>query len=151
MNPIHESGFASLVVLFFAACPGALAAFVALVLSWKHPRKATIAANAALILSALVCVFAAIITMRLHSRVDYWIDTGGYGPPADVRAKYGAEWHDSAHFTAWIGLFLTALPLIVSGIVHFAAYRKEAKLRPPIEVFVIAAAAIFFCLIMAIL
>lgn len=151
MNPIHESGFASLFVLLFASCPGALATLIALVLSWKHPRKAVMAANVAIILSALVCLLAAITTMKLHSRVDYWIDTGGYGPPADVRAKYGAEWHDSARFTAWVALFLTALPLLISGIVHFIAYRKDAELRPPIVVFGLAGAAIFFCLMMAIL
>src|SRR6478735_1851931 len=99
MNPIHESGFASLVVLFFATGPAALAALISLILVWKRPKQAIVAANGTIILAALVCVLAAVTTSRLHSRVDYWIDTGGYGPPADVRAKYGADWHASARFT----------------------------------------------------
>ena len=151
MNPIHESGFASLVVLFFAACPGALAALVALILLWKHPKKAASAANVAIGLSALVCLLAAVTTIKLHSRVDYWIDTGGYGPPADIRAQYGAEWHDSARLTAWAGLIFVALPVVVSVLVHQVAHRKEKDIEQPIVVFALGGLALFFCIIMAIL
>ena len=151
MNPIHESGFASLVVLFFATGPSALAALIALALAWKRPKGAVIAAKAGIILAALVCVLAAVTTSKLHSRVDYWIDTGGYGPPADVRAKYGADWHESARFTAWAGLVLTAVPFLVSGIAHWVAQQKDSEIKAPVFMIGLAGVAVFSCLLMAIL
>lgn len=151
MNPIHESGFASLVVLFFATLPAALGALVTLVLVWKRPKEAVTAANVTIILAALVCLFAAVTTAKLHSRVDYWIDTGGYGPPADVRAKYGADWHASARFTAWVGLVFTALPFTISAIAQVLALRKDLQIKPSMPVIVLGALAVFSCLLMALL
>jgi len=151
MNPIHESGFASLVVLFFATGPSALAALIALALAWKRPKGAAVAAKAGIILAALVCALAALTTAKLHSRVDYWIDTGGYGPPADVRAQYGADWHASARLTAWAGLVLTAVPFLVSGLAHWVAQRKDAEIKAPVFMIGLASVAVFYCLLMAIL
>jgi hypothetical protein len=151
MNPIHESGFASLIVLFFATGPAALAALIALILAWKRPKAAIIAANVTIVLASLVCLLAAITTSKLHSRVDYWIDLGSYGPPADIHAKYGADWHASARLTAWAGLVFTALPFAISGLTHVLAMRKDPEIKPSVVVFVLGGLAVFSCLLMAIL
>jgi len=150
MNPIHESGFASLVVLFFAACPSGLAALIAIICSWKHPKLAISAANVALVIAALVCILAAVTTLKLHSRVDYWIDTGGYGPAAEIRAKYGEDWHASARLTAWAGLVFCALPSGISVIVHALVRRKVQDIKKPIGPLVALGVAAFFCFIMAV-
>ncbi len=151
MNPIHESGFARLVVLFFAAGPSALTAFVAFILAWKRPKSAVTAANVAIVLASLLCIFAAFTTVQLHSRVDYWIDTGGYGPPAQIRAQYGAEWHASARLTAWVGLVFSALPFIFSALGYGVAMRKDSEIKTPMGMLTLAGLAVFVCLIMAIL
>ena len=150
MNPIHESGFASLMVLFMASIPGGVAALVALILSWKRPKNAVVAANLAVLLSSAVCALAALITIKLHTLVDYWIDTGGYGPVDQVRAQYGAEWHASARLTAWAGLVLTALPFAISALVHVLAGRREPTLEKPTSVLIFAAVTIFGCVLTAI-
>lgn len=151
MNPIHESGFASLMVLFMASIPGGVAALIALILSWKRPKSAVAAANVAVLLSSAVCALAALITMKLHTRVDYWINTGGYGPVEQVRAQYGAEWHASARLTAWAGLVLTALPFAISAIVHVLARRREPAIKKPTSVLIFAAVTIAGCVLMSIL
>lgn len=151
MNPIHEAGFASLVVLFMATGPSALAALVAFILAWKRPKGAVVAANAAIVLASLVCVLAAVTTAKLHSRVDYWIDTGGYGPPAQIRAQYGAEWHESARFSAWVGLIFSALPFIFSVLAYRVAKGKDSAIKTPMGMLLFAGLAVFVCLVMAIL
>jgi hypothetical protein len=151
MNPIHESGFASLVVLFFATGPSALVALLAFILAWKRPKRAMAAANVSIVLASLLCLLAGVITAKLHSRVDYWIDTGGYGPPAKIRAEYGAEWHASARLTAWVGLVFSALPFILSAIGSMVAKRKDPELRTPMGILLFAGVAVFACLVMAIL
>lgn len=138
-------------VLFLASIPGGVTTLIALILLWKRPKGAVVAANVAVLLSSAVCGLAALITLKLHERVDYWIDTGGYGPPAQVRAQYGAEWHASARLTAWTGLVLTALPFVLSAIVHVLARRKEPSVDKSTTVVAIAAVAIFVCLLLAIL
>lgn len=149
MNPIHESGFASLVVLFFAACPAGLAALIALILVWKRPRVAALAANVAMVIAALVCIFAAVTTLHLHSRVDYWIDTGSYGPPVEIRAKYGPEWHESARLTAWVGLVFSALPSGIAVIAYAVVRRKVQEIEKPIVSMLLLGVAAIFCLLMA--
>ncbi len=151
MNPIHESGFASLVVLFLATGPAALMAFVAFILAWKRPKGAVGVANVAIVLASLLCLLAAVITVKLHSLVDYWIDTGGYGPAAKIRAEHGAEWHASARITAWAGLVFSALPLILSAISYMVAKRKQPEIKTPMGLLLFAAVAVFVCLLMAIL
>ena len=151
MNPIHESGFASLVVLFFATGPSALAALVAFILAWKRPKTAVAVANVAIVLASLLCLLAAVTTVKLHSRVDYWIDTGGYGPPAQIRAQYGAEWHESARFTAWVGLIFSVLPFISSALAYGVAKRKDSTIKTPMGMLLLAGVALFICLLMAIL
>lgn len=151
MNPIHESGFASIILLFFGTAPAALCALVALVIVWKRPKGAAAAATMSILFGALVCLAAALITVRLHSRVDYSIDTGGYGPPASVRAEYGADWHASARITAWVGLLFPALPLLVSGIVVQMARKKEPEIPMSYGVFGFAAFALFVCFLASIL
>lgn len=151
MNPIHESGFASLFVLCFGTFPAALSACIALLLVWKYPKGAATAANVALVLGALVCLFAAVTTVKLHSRVDYWIDTGGYGPPADIRAKYGADWHASARITAWVGLLFTVVPFLLSAIAYTLARRKNAEIEWPAVPLVLVGLGVFSCLVMGIL
>lgn len=138
-------------VLFFASGPAALSALISLILLWKRPKGAVIAANVTIILAALVCALAAVTTSKLHSRVDYWIDTGGYGPPADVRAKYGADWHASARITAWVGLVFTALPFTISVIAQILARRKDPEIKMPWVVLVLGGLAVFSCLLMGIL
>lgn len=150
MNPIHESGFASLAVLFLASIPGGVAALIALILSWKRPKNAVVAANVAVLLSSAVCVFATLITIKLHERVDYWINTGGYGPVDEVRAKYGVEWHASAGLTAWAGLVFTALPFAISALVHVLARRREPTMKKPTALLIFAAVTITACLLMGI-
>lgn len=150
MNPIHESGFASLMVLFLASIPGGLSALIALILSWKRPKSAVVAANVAALLSSAVCALAALITIKLHARVDYWINSGGYGPVDQVRAQYGAEWHESARLTAWAGLVLTALPFAISALVHVLARRREPTIEKPTAVVIFAAVTIVGCVLTAI-
>lgn len=138
-------------VLFLASIPGGVTTLIALILLWKRPKSAVVAANLAVLLSSAICGLAALITLKLHERVDYWIDTGGYGPPAQVRAQYGADWHASARLTAWTGLVLTVLPFVLSALVHVFARKKEPSVDKSTTVVVIAAVAIFVCLLTAIL
>lgn len=151
MNPIHETGFASLIVLFFAMGPSALAALVAFILAWKRPKGAVAAANVAIVLASLMCLVAAAITVQLHSRVDYWINTGGYGPPAQIHAQYGAEWHASARLTAWVGLVFSALPFLLSAISYKIAMGRDSTIKTPMGMLLLAGLAVFVCLLLAIL
>ncbi|MBK9259515.1 MAG: hypothetical protein IPM54_06715 [Polyangiaceae bacterium] len=151
MNPIHESGFASLVVLFFATAPSLLASVIALVLAKYRPKGAAIAAGIAVMLAGLVCALAAVTTSKLHARVDYWINTGGYGPPAEIMAKYGPDWHASARFTAMAGLLFTAFPFGLSALAYRIARGKAAWSPPALGIVVFASVAWFWCLIMSIL
>jgi hypothetical protein len=97
-----------------------------------------------------VCFLAAVTTAKLHSRVDYWIDSGGYGPPADIHAQYGPDWHASARLTAGVGLVFTALPYIFSALVYAIAKRKEPAITTAIPVLVLAGVSIFLCLMMGV-
>jgi hypothetical protein len=55
-----------------------------------------VAAAITAIVATLVLVVAAVTTAKLHAQVDFWIDSGGYGPAADVRLTHGPDWHQSA-------------------------------------------------------
>lgn len=149
MNPIHEIGFASLILLFFLTVPGALSALIALAFSWKRPRWAFHAANVTFVLNALVCVLAALITLKLHARVDEAIDSGGYGPIADIRQRYGADWHASARLTAFVGLAMSALPVGLAFLVHELVRRKNPETERPVGPMLILGIAAFICLLMA--
>jgi hypothetical protein len=151
MNPIHEAGFASLFVLFIATGPSALAALVALVLSRFRPKAAAIAAGISVVLAALVCVLAAITTSKLHERIDYWINTGGYGPPADVMAQYGPEWHASARLTAMVGMLFTSVPFAVSALAYRITRRDEPWSPAARGIGIFAAIAAFWCLLICVL
>lgn len=104
MNPIHELGFASLMLLALAFSIdfgiGALAALLAV-----FRRKS--AALGLLWPAGLICVVlmmsAALVTMAMHAKIDEAIGSGAFGPPQDIAAQYGKEWHDSADFTARLG------------------------------------------------
>lgn len=148
MNPIHEAGLASLFVLAVAATPGALASLIALVLSRAKPRGGRLAAGFGAVLSALVLILAATMTVRLHQRIDHWIDTGGYGPPAEVRRTYGPDWHDSARITAIVGVLFTALPLLLAWGGHKRARGQAGWGRGAIITGVFVGLSLLFCLVM---
>lgn len=148
MNPIHEAGLASLFLLALASTPGALASLLALVLARAKPRAARLAAGSGAVLSALVLLVAATITIRLHQRIDFWIDTGGYGPPAEVRRTHAPEWHDSARITAIVGVLFTALPLLFAWGGHKRARGRAGWGRGAILTGVFVGLSLLFCLVM---
>jgi hypothetical protein len=151
MNPIHEAGFASVMVLFLLTSPAALSALVALVLSWKRPRGALVAADATFVLGALLCLLAAVTTMKLHTRVDQAIDSGGYGPADAIRRQYGADWHESARLTAWVGLVFSAIPCGIARLVHALVRKKMPDIEKSNGPLVMFGVAALICLVMAII
>ncbi|MFT3768399.1 MAG: hypothetical protein QM820_23370 [Minicystis sp.] len=150
MNPIHEAGFASLIVLAMGAAPAAFASVLAIVLSRWKPKAGLVFAGIGAVLSALVLLVAAVTTVKLHERIDYWIDTGGYGPSADVRRTYGPEWHSSARITATVGVFFTALPLLLSGLGYKRARAKNGWGVGAIVIGSIAGLSLLWCLAMCV-
>ncbi|MDC3962568.1 hypothetical protein KEG38_52610 [Polyangium jinanense] len=149
MNPIHEAGFASLVVLVFATAPAFVAALVAALVARFRPKASAVAAAIAAIVATLVLVLAAVTTAKLHARIDFWIDTGGYGPPADVRRTYGPDWHASARLTAWIGIVVTALPLSLAALGYRISRRGERWSKAALVVSILVGLAEVACLVMA--
>lgn len=150
MNPIHESGFASLVVLALGTTPAALAALIALVAARCRPRVGAAFAVVAGALSALVLAVAALMTRRLHAVIDFWIGTGGYGPPADVTRTYGPEWHDSARFTAIVGIVLTVVPIALAGLAYRLSRRDKVWGPAALTVTALLGLALAACGLMAV-
>jgi hypothetical protein len=147
MNPIHEAGFASLVLLLFGSAFPALPSVLAAALGKRHPRVAAACAALAVVLASLLCVAAALTTRRFHEIIDHWVNAGAYGPPADVTRTYAPGWHDSARWPAIAGVLLSALPLALSAF----GYRRARAGRPwglaALVIAVVAGLSLGFCLV----
>lgn len=105
MNPIHESGFASLILLFLGFSLDFAFGVLALLLGAFRKKKGALGVLwVAALICALLMLGAAFMTSSLHNRIDYWINSGAYGPPDKIAAEYGGMWHDSADFTSIAGV-----------------------------------------------
>ncbi|MEZ4226826.1 MAG: hypothetical protein R3B13_38150 [Polyangiaceae bacterium] len=117
MNPIHESGAAITLLLLFIGGPSMLVLLLVAALSTWFAKERRGIARAAIVLTALascvLLVFAAFATGALHGRIDADVAAGGYGPALDPTLV--RSWHDSARWTARIGLLVGGVPLMIAA------------------------------------